>query len=83
MSMTRPRHQEAIIIARRQHVGAAEKSFLRIRNLADTGLHNLRDGQPAGHVARQIVSDATDLLVELAKTGLLDEFASWLRRDAA
>jgi len=76
-------HQQAIIIARRQHVGAAEKSFIRIRNMADAGLANLRDGQPVMHVARQIATDAGDLLVQLAKMGLLDEFASWLRRDAA
>jgi hypothetical protein len=83
MPMTRPRHQEALIVARRQHIGAAEKSLVRIGNMADAGLRGLRDGQPVMHVARQIASDASDLIVQLAKMGLLDEFAGWLRRDAA
>jgi hypothetical protein len=84
MTATRPsHHQTAIITARRQHIGAAEKSLIRIRNLADIGLTHLKDGHPAGPVARQIIAEAGDLLVQLAKTGLLDEFAAWLRREAA
>jgi hypothetical protein len=83
MTMTRPRHQEAIITARRQHIGAAEKHLVHIGAMAEAGLRNLREGQPVAHIARQIASEATDLLVQLAKTSVLDEFTAWLRGDAA
>jgi hypothetical protein len=81
MSDTRPPTQrQQITTARYQHAAAADKIAVRIQNCAGAVRADLAAGRPAGAAARQIAGDATDLLVALAKAGVLDEVASLLYR---
>ena len=69
--------------ARRQNTAAADKLAARIINCANAVRMHVANGQPAGPAARQIASDATELIAEIARLAEDDRLAGWTRQPAA
>jgi hypothetical protein len=72
-----------IIASQRQHTATADKLARRIASCAGVVRKSLATGTPAQSAARQIITDVTELVAELARISEDARIATWVRQPAA